>query len=198
VPITVAVGQLGDVIGAGLVQVLGGARGLEVVGVGLGQPALLHAVGRGEAEVVVLDEDSTLEPSVPRRLCAVRADVGLVVLAHRPTRAYAKRMLALGVGVCLSTDTPAVEIVRGVRLAAGGGHVFVAMSPRPVRLGRAAGVGSLTRRERDVLELLGRGQTNAEIAEALCVSVETTRVHVKHVYRKLGVNSRGELLEMER
>jgi DNA-binding NarL/FixJ family response regulator len=135
---------------------------------------------------------------VTRRLRAAQPGVGLVVLAHRPTRAYAARALKLGVNVCLATDAPAKEVVRGVRMAAGGKHVFVAMSSRPAGVGRAAGTASLTPRERAVFELLGNGQTNAEIAQKLCISVGTTRIHVKHVYRKLGVHSRTELLEMER
>jgi DNA-binding NarL/FixJ family response regulator len=117
------------------------------------------------------------------------------VLAHRPTRAYAAQIVGFGVTVCLSMDASEAEIVRGVRLAADGGHAFVAMSAGSTR---AVGVPSLTRRERDVLELLSEGRTNPEIARALCISVGTTRIHIKHVYRKLGVHSRGELLAIER
>lgn len=192
------VGQLGDLICRGLPQILDGERDLRVVDVGLDHAALQDAVAAGEAQVVVLDEDGAAAPGVPGRLCAARADVGLAVLAYRPTRAYAARIHTFGVSVCIATEAPAAEIVRGVRLAAEGGQAFVAMSPRPPRTKRAVGIGSLTRRERAVLELLGKGQTNAEIAQALCISVGTTRIHVKHVYRKLGVHSRGELLGVER
>ena len=89
-------------------------------------------------------------------------------------------------------------IVRAVRLAADGGHAFVATSSGSARAARGVGMRPLTRRERAVFELLSEGRTNAEIAEALCISVGTTRIHVKHVYRKLGVHARGELLGMGR
>jgi DNA-binding NarL/FixJ family response regulator len=194
--ITVAVGQFGSVVGRGLLQILNGARGVEVVGSGLSQAALERAVARGRATVVVLDEDGVAGPAVPRRLSEGGADIGLVVLAHRPTRAFATRMLASGVNVCLSTDAPPKEIVRGIRLAAEGGHVFAAMSPRPAAPARGAGIASLTRREREVLEQLSRGHKNAEIAKELQISTETARTHAKRVYRKLGVSSRGELLGM--
>jgi DNA-binding NarL/FixJ family response regulator len=196
-PVTVAVGQLGSVIGRGLLEILEDARGLRVVGAGLDHAALEGAVARGRAQVVVLDEDSVAGPSVPRRLCGARSGVGLVVLAHRPSRAYVTRVLACGVSVCLSTDASAVEIVRGVGVAADGRHVFVSVSARPVAAGRAVGIGALTRREREVLELLSQGQKNAEIAGALRISTETARSHAKQVYRKLGVSSRGELLGIE-
>lgn len=193
-PITVALGQLGCLIGEGLLRVLGAEKGLRVVGAGLDRAALLGVVARGEAQVVVLDEDSVAGPAVPGAMRDARADVGLVVVAHRPTRAYATRIVSFGVTVCLSTDTSAAEIVRGVRMAADGRHVFVSMSARPARAARAAGISALTRREREVLELLGKGRPNAEIARALQISTGTARIHVKHIYRKLGVNSRGELL----
>jgi DNA-binding NarL/FixJ family response regulator len=196
--ITVAVGELGSVLGRGLLQILEGARGVEVVAAGLDRAALEQAVARGDAQVVVLGEDSAARPSVARGLYAARPDVGLVVLAHRPTRAYAKRMLALGVNVCLSTETPAAEICRAVRHAADGEHVFVSMSTLPSEAAGTARMRGLTPREHDVLELLGRGRKTAEIARALNISAETARTHTQHVYRKLGVSSRGELRGIEK
>jgi DNA-binding NarL/FixJ family response regulator len=106
-------------------------------------------------------------------------------------------MVGFGVTACLSTDASALEIVQGIRLAADGRHVFVSMSSRSPAPARAVGMASLTRREREVLELLGRGRKNAEIAHVLHISTETARTHAKHVYSKLGVSSRAELLGIE-
>jgi len=119
-PITVVVGQFGALIDRGLRQVLNGDRGLRVLDAGLDHAALEHAVAEHGAQVVVLDEDSAAVSSLPGRLRGARQGVGLVVLAHRPTRAYVKRMVAFGVPVCLATDALEEEIVQGVRLAAGG------------------------------------------------------------------------------
>jgi DNA-binding CsgD family transcriptional regulator len=57
---------------------------------------------------------------------------------------------------------------------------------------KAAG-GLLSRREAEVLPLLQRGDSNAQIALALHVGVETVRTHARNIYRKLGVASRREL-----
>jgi DNA-binding NarL/FixJ family response regulator len=210
-PIAVVVGEFGAVIERGLLEVLGDDPRLRVLGAGLDHAALKDAVARGGARVVVLDEDSAATSSLPRRLCGALpggshppgrgtqslSGVGLVVLAHRPTRAYAARIVAFGVTVCLSIDASELEIVRGVRLAAGGKHVFIAMSERSSRAARAVRSSALTDREREVLDRLSKGQRNAEIARELQISVETARMHTKHLYRKLGVSSRGELLGME-
>jgi DNA-binding CsgD family transcriptional regulator len=69
----------------------------------------------------------------------------------------------------------------------------VAASECRLALGERPGpVGVLTRREWDVLDLIGEAMTTDEIADALFVSAETVRSHVKSILRKLGVRSRRE------
>jgi ATP/maltotriose-dependent transcriptional regulator MalT len=62
-----------------------------------------------------------------------------------------------------------------------------------LRIPRAAvRIAELTPRESEVHELLAQGLTNEEIAKLLYISLSTTKVHVKHIYAKLGVRSRLE------
>jgi DNA-binding NarL/FixJ family response regulator len=77
----------------------------------------------------------------------------------------------------------------------------VLASSRDVDIARAAGLSvprelrradGLSTRERDVYELLAQGRSNREIAKALFISESTTKVHVRHIYEKLGVHSRAE------
>jgi DNA-binding CsgD family transcriptional regulator/tetratricopeptide (TPR) repeat protein len=62
----------------------------------------------------------------------------------------------------------------------------------------ASGVGRLTRRERDVLELVAAGSTNRQIAAALYISEKTASVHVSRILAKLGVTSRQEAAALAR
>ncbi|MBM3128226.1 MAG: helix-turn-helix transcriptional regulator [Chloroflexi bacterium] len=57
---------------------------------------------------------------------------------------------------------------------------------------------SLTAREMQVAHLVVQGKRNAEIAEELTISVHTVESHLKHIYAKLGVHSRGELTRVLR
>jgi len=62
-----------------------------------------------------------------------------------------------------------------------------------IRTPRAARrTAELTPRESEVHDLLAQGLTNEEIAKLLYISLSTTKVHVKHIYAKLGVRSRLE------
>jgi DNA-binding CsgD family transcriptional regulator len=64
----------------------------------------------------------------------------------------------------------------------------------PRELRRAEG---LSARERDVYGLLIQGRTNGEIAKTLFISESTAKVHVRHIYEKLGVHSRAEAAAMD-
>jgi DNA-binding CsgD family transcriptional regulator len=71
-----------------------------------------------------------------------------------------------------------------------------------VRLGRRFGLampreaakgGRLSNRENEVYELIAQGRSNKQIAETLFISESTTKVHVRHIFEKLGVRSRAEV-----
>jgi DNA-binding NarL/FixJ family response regulator len=71
-----------------------------------------------------------------------------------------------------------------------------------VDLGRQAGLQMprvlrrherLSPRERDVYELIVQGRSNKEVARTLFISESTTKVHVRHIFEKLGVHTRAEL-----
>jgi DNA-binding NarL/FixJ family response regulator len=53
----------------------------------------------------------------------------------------------------------------------------------------------LTSRELEILGLVASGYTNSEISEKLCISPNTTRNHMHHIYVKLKINSRIELIK---
>jgi DNA-binding NarL/FixJ family response regulator len=192
--VTVLVGEFGTLIARGLHQLLEEDDGFRVAGVNVSPTSLKGLLAERTGQVAILDEMSVANQSVVRRLRAEWPELGLLVLAHRPTRAYAVRLLACGVAACVPKDAPAAEILKAIRLAADGTHVFAACVGRSSDASSSPDLSSLTVREREVLKFLSVGDPNTTIASALYISIETVRTHVAHIYRKLGVSARAELL----
>jgi DNA-binding NarL/FixJ family response regulator len=74
---------------------------------------------------------------------------------------------------------------------------FMATAP-PADPRTSAALHSLTRRERDVLELIARGLDNATIAKRLFVSSATVRNHATHIFAKLDVRTRAHAVARAR
>jgi DNA-binding NarL/FixJ family response regulator len=115
---------------------------------------------------------------------------------------YVYDALRSGASGFLLKDAPADELVHAVRVVAAGDALvspsvmrrliadFVAqpqrVRPEPVAL------GDLTPREREVLGLVARGLSNAEISATLVVAPQTTKTHVGHILRKLNLRDRAQ------
>jgi LuxR family maltose regulon positive regulatory protein len=111
--------------------------------------------------------------------------VRIFVDAGKPMRALLEEAAAQGI---------AVDYVRKLLAVFEGGTTSEEQRAKAAR-GAAKGlVEPLSDRELDVLRLLADGRTNQEIAQALCVSVNTVKTHLKNVYGKLGVNNRREAI----
>jgi DNA-binding NarL/FixJ family response regulator len=114
---------------------------------------------------------------------------------------YIVEALRAGASGFITKDVPAEELVRAVRvIAAGDALLTPAVTrqlldsvarrlPAPVERSPEA-LMELTDREREVFELLARGLSNAEIAEALILGEATVKTHVSNVLMKLGLRDR--------
>jgi DNA-binding NarL/FixJ family response regulator len=69
-------------------------------------------------------------------------------------------------------------------------------APGPTNDEPEEGLGSLTAREREVLNLLARGLSNRDIAEQLVITNKTVKNHLSRIYEKIGVHSRAEAIAL--
>jgi DNA-binding NarL/FixJ family response regulator len=91
---------------------------------------------------------------------------------------------AAGASGFISKDWSAEEVAQAVRMVGRGMTVFARQKEGPA--------SPLSAREREVLELIGNGATNREIAARLYLSPHTVKDHTSALYRKLGVRNRAE------
>ncbi|HET9075172.1 MAG TPA: response regulator transcription factor [Solirubrobacteraceae bacterium] len=105
--------------------------------------------------------------------------------AGRMSPAAAK---AAGASGFVSKDLEASELARAVQLVGSGQTLFPTKSTQPEPL--------LSEREREVLELIAAGETNAEIARHLYLSPHTIKEHTSALYRKLGARNRAEAVQL--
>jgi DNA-binding NarL/FixJ family response regulator len=102
----------------------------------------------------------------------------------------------------LLKGAPRAELLRAIRAVASGDAIFgpgvarrvVAYFARPVVPADAVAFPDLTDREREILDLIARGHSNAQITAALGLSSKTVRNHITNVFSKLQVRDRAEAI----
>ena len=183
----------------GLAVILRAQPDLDVVACVTDGVAALAAVREHAPDAVLVDlrmpglDGADVVDRVRRDHPATRT----LVLTTFGDDASVRRALAAGAhGYVLKRSTPA-ELVHAVRLVASGQSLVVPDSLRaqlsaPSARPHATAVASLTEREREVLRLMCRGRTNAEIAGELFLGRETVKTHVSAVLAKLGARDRTQ------
>ncbi len=182
-------------------------RGFDIAGHYATAEALLEAVGTFSppCDIVLLDLDlpGMHGTDAIRRLRRLDNAPEVLVLTVFDDRETLLAALKAGASGYILKDAPFEDIVRWMNeVLDGGAPMSPAVARRVLRefqpedsLGpdkeRDPEV-ELSRRERDVLDLLIGGYTYDEIAGHLQISAGTVQVHIKHIYKKLGVHSRTE------
>jgi two-component system nitrate/nitrite response regulator NarL len=192
IPIAVVLAQFEDLFARGLRQLLDSDSGLAVVAAGLEHERLGVVLRAHSPDVAILDAGALASLTKVRELSREHPSTHLIVLVNDRLTAESAQLLAFGASACLSRRTESRDVLNAIYLASRGLHVFPRTTAEQ-RNAPASGGLPLTRREAEVLNLLRRGQSNAQIALALRVGIETVRTQARSIYRKLGVSSRREL-----
>ncbi|WP_447040443.1 response regulator transcription factor [Streptomyces sp. DSM 118878] len=203
-PIRVAVVDDQPLIRAGFSMVLAGQDDIEVVGEAENGADALDLLRRIEADVVIMDIRMPVMDGIQATEQLMRLDdpPGVLVLTTFDNDEDAFAALRAGAGGFLLKNAPATEVVNAIRVLAAGESV---VAPRITRLlldrvsdqlapanGQAERLDALTARERDVLALVARGLSNAEIAAELYVAGATVKTHLGNLMAKLHLRDRAQ------
>ena len=186
----------------GLRMVLSAEKDIEVVGEAGDGGAAVAMAEETRPDVVLMDvrmpRVDGLEGS--RRVLAAVPETKVVVLTTFDEDAFVEGALRAGVSGFLLKVAPPERLIDAVRTVAAGGALldpsvtlrviesFTAGSPRTLH--REGELEVLTEREKDVLGLVARGMSNAEIAAELYLGETTVKTHVSSVLAKLGLRDR--------
>lgn len=135
-------------------------------------------------------------PNTIRMLLGCCPDTRVLILAEEQDNPHVSLGLEAGAVGCILKDVDRYELTRIIKHYAQ--HAAALTSPfltaTEVREPEPRPAYTLTRREQEIVELLTRGLRSVELARALSISVETVKVHIQHIYRKMGVKSRVEMI----
>jgi DNA-binding NarL/FixJ family response regulator len=200
----------------GLVLLLGGLPGIDVVGAVADGEQALALVAEQHPDAILLDLHMPVLDGIgaTRRLVAEHPEVAIVILTTYVDDSSVLEALRAGARSYLTKDADRTDIARALEAAAGGLTVFdprvhatlLAAASGPATSGDPAAPGvsaagapvraapeppdGLTHREVEILSLIAQGLTNAEIAGRLFLSNHTVKTHINRIFAKTGSRDR--------
>ena len=191
-----------ELVRSGVVRILRTDDELEVVGERSDGDEVVDAVRSLKPDVVLMDVRMRRVDGAEatRRLAEEATPPPVLVLTTFDDDETLSAALRAGAAGFLLKDTPGEDLIRAVKAVAGGdswldpsvtGRVLAAYRATRAKPDAKAASEGLTAREVEVLKLMARGLSNAEIAADLIVGEVTVKTHVSHIFTKLGVRDRA-------
>jgi DNA-binding NarL/FixJ family response regulator len=201
VKIRVLIADDEDMVRAGFRLVLAREADIDVVGEAADGRQAVAEVERLRPDVVLMDVRMPVMDGIEatRRIAETSLESRIVVLTTFDEDAYIYGALQAGASGFLLKYAPADDLLVAIRVVARGEAMLAPavtrrlieqFARRAPNSAAAARIASLSPREREVLQLLARGLTNAEIADALVVAPATVKTHVARLLEKLGARDR--------
>ena len=187
---------------AGFRMILESDAEIDVVGEAANGEQAVAATRRLGPDVVLMDIQMPGEDGLQatrRIIDSPGSSSRVVILTTFERDEYVFEALQSGASGFLLKNAPPEELVRAVRVVAGGDallapsvtrRIIEQFASRPIKPELGVRLQSLTQREREVLVMLARGSSNAELAAELIVTEGTIKTHVSSLLAKLEVRDR--------
>jgi len=186
----------------GLRKILENEPETTVVGEAVNGEDAVTAAGQLRPDVVLMDIRMPVLDGIEatRRIVRAQPDTRVLILTTFGLDTYVYDALRAGASGFMLKDAPPEEISAAIRIVASGEALLAPtvtravieefVRQRPAAAPVAPPVAELTPREREVLDLLARGLSNAEICEQLVISEATAKTHVARILQKLDLRDR--------
>ena len=161
--------------------------------------AALSVCKNNKVDIILMDVMTELNHSgldAARDIKQHFPDVKIVIVTSMPEYSWLGRAREIGVDSFWYKDGQKDGLLDVMRRTMAGEHIYPDKTPL-IRIGNATN-HEFTERELDVLKELTTGDTNAEIAERLFISVATVKSHIQHLMEKTGFKTRTELVSEAR
>ncbi len=190
---------------AGLRDLLA-ARGVKVVGSAANIDSLSDRAPDAEIGVLLIDASGDQSESILADLAdsGLASETSIVLLIDSPATGWSNEALRSGVRAILPGDIAPDQLLAALQAANAGLVVLHPADVNAVLPATAASISQppaelaepLTRREREVLQMLAAGLGNKEIAARLAISDHTAKFHVASILGKLGAATRTEAVAL--
>ena len=184
-----------EVVRVGIHNMLRGVAGVTIVGEARDGEEAIERIQALAPDVVLMDLKMPRLDGVGsiRQMRKLGLNTPVILLSAYYDEEYVFEGLRAGARGYLPKDVDRRELVLAIRTVhEGGSSLQLVMVQRLIETLAAESGKSLTKREREVLALLGSGARNKEIANRLYLSVNTIKFHIENIYQKLGVRSRTQ------
>ncbi|MBV9446170.1 MAG: response regulator transcription factor [Streptosporangiaceae bacterium] len=200
----------------GFCGIIAATPGFDVVGEAANGAEAVAAARNANPDVILMDVRMPVMDGIEAtRQITGGTSVRVLILTTFDLDEYVFAALRAGASGFLLKDTLPADLINAIRVVAGGDALLApsvtrrligefARTSRPQPADQACPPGAtaqraletLTDREREVLELVARGMSNAEIADHLTISPATAKTHVAHLLTKLDARDRIQLVIM--
>ena len=182
--------------------------GLQVIGEAATGAEAIEIATRDKPDVLLMDIRMPVMDGIAatRQITASEqtAGVRVLILTTFDLDDYVYGALRAGASGFLLKDTPPADLLTAIRVIAAGDALLapavtrrlIAEFTRRPQPGQhpVTALDGVTDREREVLTLIGRGLSNAEIAQALHITMATAKTHISRLLAKLGARDRAQLV----
>lgn len=191
-----------DLVCEGLKGILSTDPGLKIVGVANDGAQALEMIPACRPDLVLMDLKMPILNGVQatRRIRQAYPEIQILVLTTYDADEWVFDAVRAGARGYLLKDTPRDRLLGSIKEAAAGktpvdpavaGKLFAHVT-QPVAVPDTALTAQLSEREKEVLGLMGKGLSNAEIAARVYLSEGTVRNYVSSIFEKLGVEDRTQ------